>query len=1353
MDINKNQQINTFSKGMNTDVANSFIPADQYRLAENLRYTKNGDAGTLSTIEGYKRIEYATGEEYYLIPAKVLATTSIRNIGIVVFKGLLRKEAKDDSDTITWTFGDVFPVTLQSNEAQWVGGFDVQEVVYICKFDKDSTDDLQNPANMDIVFGPCTDSEWLGKSLYTDSPYDDDAKLSLVANWESDNNVKLYIADGRHQLLSFNIFGPVYTSIANLNSYVSTNMRMPEVKISSRAGTIKAGVVQYCYRFYNQNAQATNISPLSAPLNIGKVDMNTYKGIEYDQMSNVATDITIAKNELFERIILYRILYEQYQQQPTVDIVYDGPAIDNMFKFTDTGRVERSMSAAELLAINSLVQFKPAVIERKNNYLFAANINYEQDNIDYIFEHSGFKLSWKIDNSKSYVIDKSNKITSGQFRKSLRRGEKYRYGVVYYTNTGRKSSVMNIVDIDLADQKIMNDLESYVDQTTIQNPAWKIVNSNYEIHPIGIQFELNLAPTDGETYQQARNLISGYEIVRCERTYEDKRNLYQGILGTTVAQDDDDDGDSQYYTPGFMSNVYYKIASTREKFNNNYAKSGFVMSVVTHNLIMYAFPELLYNRDETENVLRTYKNNLRIDIVDQYCSNFTNSNNLALRSDKDNNLIMVVNQEDSNNAYALDLPENAELDGTYLKTHTVHRTTLDGLKVYLNNNCPYIEEKTDNSDRISQIIVNDLWPKSKIQYNDSNIYNHESDRKYNIQDIKIANSPDYNAYSTGETVRFKNDVQVVNNLQFINWTPNVVKTTAFEDTMHFAEADSYWVGEIEHFGPNVNNLQPAYPIATGGTCVLAYLDGSLPTWKISSTDPGKSADEALYRMQLPIVIANITKDANPYGPDYYSNVFYSHGFYRAVSIGATNVFRNSVFDGDCYIGIFEYNAAHCWDSAFYRATMMNTTYYVPIESDINLFYTHGDLKSRDKLSGRSYLIQDKAVIYHEYNQSKDAYLYNMAYSTELNLIPYTKTEYTKYQSSEFDTRVLYSNQKENGELIDNWLQFKSANFIDVDTRYGKITNLRLFKDYLLYWQTDATGVLSVNERTILQDANEHNIILGNGDVLQRYDYITTQYGMREGDFSDTQSGTALYWWDSNKKDIVMYQSGQQVQPLKKVKSVSKYIDDKGGRDNPVLSYDNDHNEVICNVLSDNKSIVYGELMQQFMSIYDYNFDHKIQFNDRLLMFTNISSGVNMYRWNSVGSEQKKPKFIYVVNDNCTFPKSFDIMTFGGKFGDGPDFNLRFTSQLNMDSGLLESKYQGYDWNIIHTGTSEPDIISIITDKEGDYRMAIPRGAYIENGPKKYGSRMRGKWMQCEIDSNSADFQLDYIITKYRMSWS
>ena len=37
----------------------------------------------------------------------------------------------------------------------------------------------------------------------------------------------------------------------------------------------------------------------------------------------------------------------------------------------------------------------------------------------------------------------------------------------------------------------------------------------------------------------------------------------------------------------------------------------------------------------------------------------------------------------------------------------------------------------------------------------------------------------------------------------------------------------------------------------------------------------------------------------------------------------------------------------------------------------------------------------------------------------------------------------------------------------------------------------------------------------------------------------------------------------------------------------------------------------------------------------------------------------------------------------------------------------------------------------------------------------WGDRMRGKTMQCEIKSttNNSDFSLQYIITKFRMSWT
>jgi hypothetical protein len=66
----------------------------------------------------------------------------------------------------------------------------------------------------------------------------------------------------------------------------------------------------------------------------------------------------------------------------------------------------------------------------------------------------------------------------------------------------------------------------------------------------------------------------------------------------------------------------------------------------------------------------------------------------------------------------------------------------------------------------------------------------------------------------------------------------------------------------------------------------------------------------------------------------------------------------------------------------------------------------------------------------------------------------------------------------------------------------------------------------------------------------------------------------------------------------------------------------------------------------------------------------------------------------------------------------------------------------------------------ITNREYDYRFAIPRAGRYETRPRRrwvtadWGDRLRGKTMECELASNSddRDFSLQYIITKYRKSW-
>ena len=96
------------------------------------------------------------------------------------------------------------------------------------------------------------------------------------------------------------------------------------------------------------------------------------------------------------------------------------------------------------------------------------------------------------------------------------------------------------------------------------------------------------------------------------------------------------------------------------------------------------------------------------------------------------------------------------------------------------------------------------------------------------------------------------------------------------------------------------------------------------------------------------------------------------------------------------------------------------------------------------------------------------------------------------------------------------------------------------------------------------------------------------------------------------------------------------------------------------------------------------------------------------------------------------PKVFDIQTFGGRFYGGDNISalqFKYNTPLKQESSC--------------TGTS-------VTNREYDFRLDIPR-----NNNDSYGGRMRGKTMQCEFKSNnnSSDFSLQYIITKYRMSWS
>lgn len=1314
MDINQNQQINTFLKGMNTDTSDALISNDQYRYAENVRVITNTDSnsGELRLVDG------TTIFSYVPIGHKILATNYIRNIGVIITKG-----------------------KANNKDAWWVYKF-------------------HNPLQKEEpikVFGPCYEPIWV----------DEDKKdITTVLRYESDKNIKLYIADstGLHSLMSLNIADEYKETetFDDVFGYQNTLLPALDVKISDNSGHIMSGIVQYAYRLYSKYGSATPISVLSKPLSLYK---NKYSGYASEKYSGRAVDITYptVNKERLNYIQVYRISYQLSGQLPKIHIIKD--ELLSAQKTTDIGTDVEEVSVDDFLSLIDTKIF-PKQIESKGDYLFAANLKYEWDDVDkqfsefdarcynsgsyaylngqkkYIYElgfdfdklegvsdlkHDAFPedssdweydstnwslsqgglyfdgwigigkcLRWKfiygdvVDSSSSEEFSANNQTGTIKSSKStFRCGEVYRFGIRLFNDKGQHSSVKWIADIMIPPAANMYTDDE--DVTHFQN--------------VGIRFE----PTYGS--EQYWKNVTAYEIVRCERTLADRRSITQGIVGHTSQLIYKGDTTNLLCTPGFFTFDDFLMYNA----GNIGSFSGSRRAIPNKEIVMFASPEYCYQQDDISDILNSYQGELKINYDYNYSpKSKTDSNEIIPYSNQSRNETMSLKFYKTNHTYRFDYVSINEIIAYQNPVNARGRQTQyeDGsiTRWYLNYFTPDFETFSSLGD-FSQ---------------------------NNIENVSFIDSPEYSDFANSENLVFKNNVVQISNTQFINWScPLLLNVSGDEevDFKYFTKNTSVQELDLNNREDDneVHMISCLYPIGAGGKTILLKLNGD------HSTNV-----KGLYTPS--VTVASIKKPATPYGG--YNTTSINNSTY--ISLGDVITFNDDksqgidIFSGDTKIRIFTYHALHNWYSPVYKNIVkMGTVYAVPVETDIDIQAQYGDLYGVGQFS--DYRVQDKAAAFDSFVQEHDAYLYNTAYNATPDILTWSSEQKGEKTIDNFDTRIHYSDLKTNNELIDSWTQFKSMNFLDVDSRFGQITDLKLFKDKLIFWQENATGLLAVNERVVLNDQNDTQVVLGTGGVLERYDYFTTVYGQKPDQHARAVSNDSLYWWDGTNKEILLYQQKYETSPLSTQKSVKNYINEHQESDIPSLVYDNKYKEILINVVNNNP-VVYNEQIQQFTSVYTFNPVFDFQINGDILL-TNRDS---IYKYNSNDDYVKlfegdaHPLIKYVINNNNTFVKTFDIQTFGGRFYEGVGY-------ITKDDGNYGLKF---DYKTPLKQHSYADYEDIVTDREYDFRLTIPRDNPRQE-KRDWGDRMRGKTMQCEFKSatNNKDFSLQYITTKFRTSWT
>lgn len=320
---------------------------------------------------------------------------------------------------------------------------------------------------------------------------------------------------------------------------------------------------------------------------------------------------------------------------------------------------------------------------------------------------------------------------------------------------------------------------------------------------------------------------------------------------------------------------------------------------------------------------------------------------------------------------------------------------------------------------------------------------------------------------------------------------------------------------------------------------------------------------------------------------------------------------------------------------------------------------------------------------------------------------------------------------------------------------------------MYFWQEVAFGKLSVNERSLVTDDNGEHIQLGQGGVLQRTDYISTKYGMREQDYSAVNTEDAVFWIDILNKAVVMCRNNQ-VMNYGEMLNVQNILNTDIVQDIPTIHYDLQNNELLCKCLSSGKQLVFNTKYGYASSVYTRNYDDAIIFNNTVVgMHINSNShDIEFVKYNNIKDSEFNNSFLptvisFVVNGSPSQTKVFDnqkIVTMARAWNayaaadtPNPELpNYLKKEYTNDQANYFTNKLYKFETSIKQT-SSKPNAM---TDREGNICYDIPREGSV-SFDTGYGNRMRGKWLKVTIQDNAPkkDYCISHVVTKFRQSYS
>lgn len=535
------------------------------------------------------------------------------------------------------------------------------------------------------------------------------------------------------------------------------------------------------------------------------------------------------------------------------------------------------------------------------------------------------------------------------------------------------------------------------------------------------------------------------------------------------------------------------------------------------------------------------------------------------------------------------------------------------------------------------------------------------------------------------------------------------------------------------------------------------------------------------------VVANYRRDvhSSQYGGQTYEDRFNNVAIPASGLITTIGVTTTALY-GDTFIGYFDVNTG-IFDLTMEAEGSLTEAVYVPLESSVNTELRHDNSMRKEYGTEYVYFMQEVAGNWASaaggateiYRQATSLYQYNTVYSQESTSKFYVNEPDTVSQQTEFDCMVRVSKQKLNSELQDSWTVFPVNDFTEVNSKFGPVTTLITLNNRLLFWQDNAFGILSVNERSLIQDGTGASLVLGTGGILDRYDYASDKVGAKDNR-SVVATQTGVYW--ANVVDSCIYRFADQLVNLSKSKVTQSLGDVRLALTDSAnihirAAYDTKYNCVLMTVYNSSSNVgvtlCYDEGIDAFTAFYDYYTDNYIPFSEGYLTTgESVSLPYNVYFHNSKLADRctfygaKKDSSIKVIfNDEYVATKVYDNL-FWLSEATTADITTNIPRDVNVYNNTFSSircynTYQNTDYCNLTYGTN-------LERDERDWTTFVPRNAvsssYIGNPfifdpanldkTRQFRERIRDKYMVVDFkytNANNVRFVVPYVAAKYRIS--